>query len=212
MGPETRFKFTLKMAESRGADWEILLNQAVHVIRSGGVAIFPTETSYMLAADIACEKAVNRLRRIKNRPPDQELSVAIPDYRDSFPYISWTDPARKIAEHFLPGALTIILPIRSDGLKQYAGSKNSLAVRVPALPSLRELLRRINRPVTATSANPHDGQEPYSIDDCVSGVDLIWDAGKLSHRSPTTIIKIDEDITVIRQGAIKLSTILEVLG
>ncbi len=156
-------------------------------LRSGGLVILPTETSYMLAGDARNHQTIQRLRRLKSRPAEQNMSVIFSSVSQAENWTIWNENARMIGMRYLPGPLTLILPLK-EGVSQYASDSGNLGVRIPGHPFLLNLFRDVDFPVTATSANPHGSEEPYETSACVSPVDVVWDAGKLDPEPPSTIL------------------------
>lgn len=164
----------------------------------------PTETSYMLGGDAGRMETMLRLRRLKGRPSNQNLSVMFSSVEKAARWTDWNDLARRLAERYLPGPITLILPLKA-ATRQYATADQTLGIRIPGHPFLLDLLEPLEFPVTATSANPHGGIEPYTADACVSPVDVVWDAGELFPDPPSTIVDLAGDSPrVIRQGSIRV--------
>ncbi|MBN1355544.1 threonylcarbamoyl-AMP synthase [bacterium] len=184
----------------------------IDVIRRGGVAVVPTETSYMLAADVTNRHAVERASALKIRPPGHSFTVAFWSRDGAARWTVWDDRAEKLARVFLPGPLTLILNIRPDAPVQFAARGRTLGIRIPGFDPLLHLLERTDIPVTATSANPHGGPEPYRIEDCVPGADIYWDMGVLAENRPSTIVDLTVRLPVIRrEGSIPGEVIFGVL-
>lgn len=180
----------------------------LNTMQSGGLVIMPTETSYMLGGDARNPLTMSRLRRLKKRPDHQDISVMFGSRDEAEKWTVWNDIAYIMADRYLPGPLTLILPLR-DGMVQFASVGNTLGIRIPGHPFLLDLLRLVDFPVTATSANPHGTAEPYSIDACVSPVDVVWDAGPLIPSPPSTIIDLSKGkASVIRQGTIRMDDLI----
>ena len=205
MEKTTRFQLTVQEALENRKYWsETILPEMVSVLRRGGLVVLPTETSYMLGGNAACPETMDRLRVLKNRPDQMNMSVMFGSVETAEEWTIWPRQARELASKYLPGPLTLILKVRDD-VKQFAATGETLGIRIPGQPLLLELFRQLDFPVTATSANPHGGPEPYSVDRCVKGVDLIWDAGTLSGQAPSTIVSVlDSELKVLRQGEIQL--------
>ncbi len=190
-----------------------LLDEFCSVIQSGGLIIFPTETSYLLGADGLNAEAVERLFRLKNRPKNMPLSMAFHSIDSAKRWTVWDAYALRLAARYLPGPLTLILPLKCGIRRLYGIPDDNVGVRIPGYSLLLELLSRLQVPLTATSANLHGTSEPYRIDQCVSDVDLILDAGCLPSRRTSTIVSLCEDPPfIVREGAIPSTEILETLN
>lgn len=205
MGKEIRFTVPLSGLTTESVYWKQRIRPVVlETLRRGGIVILPTETSYMLGADAGRKKAMDRLRRLKNRPALQNISVMFNCVEKARNWVCWTEKADSAARMYLPGPLTMILRVK-PGARQFASDSGSLGIRIPGNLYLLDLLADVDFPVTATSANPHGEAEPYCIDACVSPVDVVWDAGKLDPEPPSTILDLTCDPPrILRQGAISV--------
>lgn len=89
-------------------------SEALRILEVGGVVAHATETCYGLACDMTNSEAIEKLFKIKNRPPDQPVSALFPSIEASKEWVEWSDEALELAEKELPGPLTIILPIKEN--------------------------------------------------------------------------------------------------
>ena len=108
------------------------LIEAIHILKRGGVVAHATETCYGLACDLANPAAVAKLFAIKQRPLDQPVSALFVSIEEAKKWVEWSDEAEKLAAEFLPGPLTLILPLR----KKYIGKIFPIP-RIPLSPLLR---------------------------------------------------------------------------
>ncbi len=130
------------------------IEAAAEHLRSGGVAAIPTDTIYGLAANALDERAVERVFRLKRRPSGMALPLLIADAADLDRWARGVpDVARLLAERFWPGALTLVLRKAPDVPHVATGGLDTVALRVPAHDTPRELARLLGCPVTGTSAN-----------------------------------------------------------
>ncbi|MBI2822324.1 MAG: threonylcarbamoyl-AMP synthase [Acidobacteria bacterium] len=181
------------------------LAQAVKVIRSGGIVLYPTDTVYGLGCDPFCDTAVRRLSELKQR-------------RNRRPYLVLVESAGSVAElagsipesfYFLsgllwPGPITMIFE-KDPAEPPFAGD-DSIGIRCPRCDFLREFLRLLCGPLVSTSANL-SGEEPVqdpeeSSRQFAQGVDLFLDAGRLPDSPPSTVVDLRHDPPqILRQGA-----------
>ena len=187
--------------------------QAVKVLRSGGLIIYPTETCYGAGADAANQSAVDKLLRYKSRREGRPLSIAVTDQTMASKYIIMNTTAKNLYNKFLPGPLTIVSAGRHKLAKGVESETGTLGVRIPDHPVALELVRRLGRPITATSANVSYKPRPYSIKQLLKQtskkqqglIDYIIDAGALPKRPVSTIVDTTlDDPLVIRQGKINI--------
>ena len=172
------------------------LAAAVEILRQGGVVLFPSESSYGLAADAAQWRAVQKIWRLKRRPRGKAPPLIVADLAMAEAYGEFNQAERKAARHFWPGALTLIVRAKSkNGLAKAVQSPDGrVALRVPGLSAPRALARYLGRPIVATSANLSGAMSCYSVGAWEKqavgcrGVDYILDAGALPHRAPSTLV------------------------
>ncbi len=187
------------------------LDRAVKCIREGGIVAFPTETYYGLAVDPDSLAAVVNLFKLKRRQADKPLILLI-DSREQLQLIAESIPAQFVPfmEKYWPGPLTLVFPARKDICRQLTGNTGSVGVRISSHPLARELVRRMGKPITATSAN-RSGQHPASTAAEVQAMfgdslDYIIDGGKTPAGLSSTVLGLTGGrCTVIRQGRIDLS-------
>ncbi len=174
------------------------------LLSRGGVAAVPTETFYALAADPMNERGVSRIFEIKGRDRDQPLLVLFSDPAQLGPL----GVAVASLDRFLgiwPAPLTVVLPLRSPIAASSGGE--TLAVRMPAAPGLRQLLSAVG-PLTGTSAN-RSGDTPLADPDAVaqelgSDLDLLVEDGPTAGGEPSTIVDATrEPVRVLRRGAFR---------
>jgi L-threonylcarbamoyladenylate synthase len=180
------------------------LSRLRDLLARGGVAAIPTETFYGLAADPMNERGVSRIFEIKGRDDGKPLLVLFSDREQLSELLvdgkhSRLDPFFRI----WPAPLTVVVPIRRAIAASRGGG--TLAIRIPALPEARNLLRAVG-PLTGTSAN-RSGAEPMSSPDAVgealgSDLDLLVDGGTTSGGAPSTIVDATVDPPrLLRAGA-----------
>jgi L-threonylcarbamoyladenylate synthase len=165
---------------------------------------FPTESSYGLGVDPWNPAGVEAIYRIKEREAGKPLPVVVAG-RDQLAGLG-IDPDLNIVKRlfaFWPAPLTAVLPVARP-LPASAGTR-TLAVRVPDLRPLRELLAALGHGLTATSAN-RSGEapivDPDAAADLLAGEDaMVVDGGLLPGGSPSTLVAIEEDrVVVLRSG------------
>lgn len=187
-----------------------VLQQTLDVIRSGGVIVYPTETSYGLGADFYNKQAIDKIYQIKNRDKEHKLSVLVPDLASAKTMVYFPGDARRLAEHYWPGALTLILPFRNCKWPEHCS--DYLALRVSSHAFAKELVKAYGGPIIATSANisgQTDCYTPAQIQNQFKNKkhqpDLFINAGKLEQNKPSTIIKfINNKAEILRQGDLKI--------
>jgi len=201
-----------------------VLALAVAFLRAGKTVAYPTDTLYGLGADALNEQAVRRVYQIKDRAFKQPIHVLVPDLAAAKKLLEWNRTAQKLAKAFLPGPLSIALPLktRRPPLIRLSAGTGTLGFRLPKHGFAVELARRFKRPITATSANPsriRGGFDPRSAADITkqfagskAAPDLIIDAGRLPRRRASTFVRISGDIVeILREGPVSNARIRKVL-
>jgi L-threonylcarbamoyladenylate synthase len=186
-----------------------VINEAIAILKKGGIIAYPTETFYGLGAKYDMDSALKRLYEIKKRPQEKTMPLIIGSIEElSLVTDSLNESARRLMDKFWPGPLTIIFRARS-GLSEYIVSEGKVAVRIPGESFALRLAKAAGFPITSTSANI-SGMPPADSASMVSDyfgekVDLIIDGGKTKGRLPSTIVDITGDISkTLRRGAIDI--------
>jgi tRNA threonylcarbamoyl adenosine modification protein (Sua5/YciO/YrdC/YwlC family) len=142
---------------------ELVERLAEHLM-IGGLAVVPTDTVYALIGDATAEPAAQAIFQLKNRAEDQALPVFVDDARSLERwYIRLRPKYRPLAEAFWPGALILVLPVWPGFYLRVGGDGKSVGVRATLEPIIYKVMRKANRYVYATSANP-TGVEPAACD------------------------------------------------
>ncbi len=194
------------------------MEEAGRILRSGGLVAFPTETVYGLGGDALDETAARRIYEAKGRPSDNPLIVHIAD-REHLAGIVEEIPeeARRLAEAFWPGPLTMIFQ-KSDRVPYgTTGGLDTVAVRMPSDPIALELIRQGGGYVAAPSANTSGRPSPttaqHVYEDLQGRIPLILDGGAVTIGLESTIVDLTEDVPVVlRPGYISLEMLQAVLG
>lgn len=184
------------------------LAAAAALLRSGGLVAFPTETVYGLGANALDEQAVRRVFAAKGRPADNPLIVHVASLDEVTSVARSLPPAaRRLAERYWPGPLTLVLDTRPEVPSVTRGGLATIAVRVPAHPLALELLREAGVPVAAPSANRSGRPSPTTAahvrDDLGDRVDLVLDGGPCVLGLESTVVDARGDVPVVlREGSL----------
>ena len=173
---------------------EATVAAAARSLAEGGLVAFPTETVYGLGADAANPAAIARLYQAKGRPTFNPLIAHVGDLAAARRIARFDLTALALAEAFWPGPLTLVLPKSGDcAVADLAtAGLDTIAVRVPAHPVAREILRAFGGPVVAPSANLSGHVSPTTAahvqSDLAGRIDLIVDGGAVAVGVESTII------------------------
>jgi L-threonylcarbamoyladenylate synthase len=198
-----------RLVELDGADVDTKLSVCAEILRSGGVAAFPTDTVWGIGALARHAAAVERIYAIKGRAHQQPLACLV---RDSAAaqgcVLSWPEPVRALTQRHWPGPLTVVLP--TNGLVYPAVQRTpKLGLRVPDHPLLLRLLEILAEPLAATSANRSGRPELASLAavraELGGELDLIVGGeASLSGRASTVLEWTGTELAVLRQGDVRL--------
>ncbi len=190
-----------------------VLETTLAILRSGGLVIFPTETTYGAGVDALNPAAVQKLLEYKARREGKPLSIAVRNLEMAEKYVEVNDSAKKVYERFLPGPVTVVSKGKGKVAMGIESEFGTLGVRIPDYAFVLELLSVFEEPITATSANQSGSKSPYSIQELLldlsekqkSQIDLIIDAGELPHNPPSTVIDTTLSTPVVfRQGDVEV--------
>jgi L-threonylcarbamoyladenylate synthase len=194
------------------------VQQAVIVLRKGGLVAFPTETVYGLGADARNPEAVARIFSAKGRPVDHPLIVHLADASQLTAWARDIPPAAwLLAEAFWPGPLTLVLPRATGVLDAVTGGLDTVALRVPDQPLALALLSAFAGGVAAPSANRYGHVSPTSAahvrDELGDAVDLVLDGGSCAVGIESTIVDVSSTtVRILRPGAITECAVRRALG
>lgn len=198
-------------------DSEADLLKAAELIKNGGIVGIPTETVYGLGADASNPDAVKRIFEAKGRPADNPLIVHLADFSQAEEYTTFIpEIARKIAERFCPGPLTIVLP-KNDRIPLItSGGLETVGIRVPSHTVMHRIIELSGCPIAAPSANTSGLPSPTSaghvIDDMNGKIEAVVDGGQSEFGVESTVIAIENETTVriLRPGCVTQEMLLEV--
>jgi L-threonylcarbamoyladenylate synthase len=180
---------------------------------SGGLVAFPTETVYGLGAIATDASAAKKIYAAKGRPSDNPLIIHIAEPKDAERYAYTCPLYYKLADAFMPGPLTVILPKKSIIPNEVTGGLDTVAIRCPAHPIANAIIKASSVAIAAPSANLSGSPSPtegiHVINDLNGRIEAIVDGGSAEIGLESTIVKIDGDrLTLLRPGAITRDALL----
>jgi L-threonylcarbamoyladenylate synthase len=194
------------------------ISEAAAVIRRGGLVVFPTETVYGLGASAFNPVACVRIFTAKGRPSDNPLIVHIASW-EQLDQVAVDIPAeaRKLAETFWPGPLTLVLPKHLDLPEIVTSGLPTVAVRWPANVEAQKFLLESGVPVAAPSANVSGAPSPTNFEMAKSAmlgrVEAILQGDDAEVGLESTIVAFaNGEVKVLRPGSITLEQIAQTLG
>lgn len=196
-----------------------VLNRAARLIRKGAVIVCPTDTGYALAANALDVKAIVKVFNLKGRAFSNPVHVAVSSLEMAGQFVYINEEAEQLAQHFLPGALTLVLPKKEVVPSMLVAGGDTIGIRIPDNRVILALADLTGLPITATSANASGQPTPYSASEVISllggavgQVALILDQGTIPSHGLSTIV----DLTVsppqlLRQGLVSWLEVRQVL-
>lgn len=194
--------------------------RAADILRAGGLVVMPTETVYGLGADATNAQAVARIFEAKGRPRFNPLIAHVLGLSEAEQHARLHPVARRLAEHFWPGPLTIVAPRKTESTvaELACAGLATIALRAPAHPMARELLAAFGKPIVAPSANRSGHISAttarHAADDLGDRVQLVLDGGPTPIGLESTIVAVDDDgrATLLRAGAISREQLEPITG
>jgi tRNA threonylcarbamoyl adenosine modification protein (Sua5/YciO/YrdC/YwlC family) len=199
--------------ESRAAG----LAAAAGVVRTGQLVVLPTDTLYGLGCDAFSSVAVQGLLDAKGRGRDMPVPVLVGSWSTVDGLVLGVSPeARRLIEAFWPGGLSIVLRHAPSLAWDLGDTRGTVMLRMPLHPVALELLREVG-PMAVSSAN-RSGQPPATTasqarDQLGERVPVLLDGGPAGAAVPSTVVDLTaDDPVVLREGAVSVAQIGEVLG
>jgi L-threonylcarbamoyladenylate synthase len=192
------------------------VEQAITILKQGGIVACPTDTVYGVGAAINIEAAVERVYQIKGRPHSRALPILLAEKYQLAEVAKIVPPlARRLADRFMPGALTIVL-FKADSVSDIVtGGLKTIAVRIADHPIPTAVVRGLGAPIVGTSANLSGSPSALTAEEVRAQigdrVDMIIDGGRCPGGKESTIIDLTGEIPLIlRQGPVSLEELKEV--
>ncbi len=195
-----------------------VIAEAKTILLQGGVVAIPTETVYGLGGNAFDDNAVRKIFEVKGRPGDNPLIAHVHEDYDLSKIIDYDPPyAKKLREAFLPGPLTLVYPSTGKVSPYVSCGLNTLAVRVPSHEGAQMLLRELDIPIVAPSANMSKHVSPTSAHhvfaDFEGRIPLILDGGECVGGIESTVCDVTGEIPVVlRPGLVTREMIAAVVG
>jgi len=199
----------MKIVEIKENNYQKVISETTEVLKNGGLVVFPSDTVYILAVDPTNEKAVEKLLAFKNRWTGKAISIAVLDQKMALDYVKLNENGESIYKNLLPGPFTIVSNGKHKTAKGIEAENGTLGIRIPDNKYIHDLIEKLGKPVTATSANLSGRTPNYSITSFLRPlsnkkkkmIDLIVGEGKLPINKPSTVIDATEaELKILRRG------------
>jgi L-threonylcarbamoyladenylate synthase len=186
-----------------------LLWYIAKIIESGGIVVYPTETSYGIGTNAVDVAAVKRLRAIR-KPSSNPISIIVSSVEMMRKYGVITKQIESLAKKFMPGPLTIITNKKETIPKIL--NKNEIAFRISSHPVAAMIAEYSDVPITAASANPEGLPPAFEVKKVMEyfggKVDVVVDSGKLKKTKASTMVDMKaREPKLIRKGPVSFSKI-----
>ena len=184
------------------------LEQAIKVLKKGGIVIFPTDTAFGIGCRIDRQSSVERLFKIRRRPKLKATPVLFESIDQVLDYVLSIDPkALDLMRKHWPGALTIVLPAKLSKVPELVrGGGGNIGVRIPDHIDTLSLIRGVGVPILGPSANIHGEATPFSESELnrklISKVDFVLSGETKLSLASTVIDCTKTPFRVLRLGAI----------
>lgn len=185
-----------------------LINQAVEILRKGGVIVYPTDSGYALGCMIGDKHAMDRIVAIRKLPEGHNFTLVCSDLSELSTYATVSNVAYRLIKNNTPGRYTFILTATKELPRRLMTSKRkTIGLRVPDNQIALDLLKALGEPILSCSLMLPDNErmtysDPEEIRECLERqVDLIIHGGYLG-QEPTTVVDLTEESPVIlREGS-----------
>jgi L-threonylcarbamoyladenylate synthase len=208
---------TIKVNLKRSISQEVAL--IVSYLRQGKVVVLPTDSSYALCVNALNPPAVQKIYNLKGRPISQPMHVFVKDISMAKKLAVFDQRADNFFHQYLPGAITLVLPAKLVVPKILTAGKFTVGIRYIAADLFKQIFKKINFPLTATSANLSGQSSFFKIKELVKDFsdldtqpDLVVDSGRLPFREPSTVVELlpDGKLKIWRQGAVKINSKIKI--
>ncbi|MEB3764694.1 MAG: threonylcarbamoyl-AMP synthase [Desulfurococcales archaeon] len=193
-----------------------VIEEAVRVLKNGGVVVAATDTLYGLLADPFNVSALDQVYTIKERPRDKPLPLLLGESHHALKIIEPSSLFWRLALRYWPGPLTLVARAK-DSLPSHLSRWDKIGVRLPDCPLTRILAKELGGVIVGTSANKSGRESPVTVYESVSQlgelVDLYIDSGPTYRRAPSTVVDTTGGKPIVyREGYITREELEETLG
>ncbi len=191
-----------------------LINQAVEIVRKGGVIVYPTDSGYALGCKIEDKGAMERICRIRQLPDGHNFTLMCRDLSELSTYAYVDNVAFRLIKNNTPGNYTFILKGTKEVPRRTLHPKRAtIGLRVPDHPVAQALLKALGEPILSCTLMLPDDDVPLSDADDIAEkigkrVDLIIDSGHCEPESTTVLDLTEDEIVVVREGKGDLSRVI----
>ena len=179
------------------------------------VLAIPTDTVYGVGVVYGDLNDLSRLKHAKHRPETKPIPMMVASASQMKQIAKVDARTEKIIDAFLPGPLTLILPLREDVSKEYTNGKDTVAVRIPDAPFILNVIQRLNKPLLVSSANISGRPAAITFDQAkenLTNIDGIVQGQCQQGMASTIVDCTKEQLAILREGPISLSELENVIS
>lgn len=189
-----------------------MVSKIINAIQNNLLVCFPTETVYALACNALDNESIGKIYQIKKRSQNKPLSIFVSDIYNLIKIAKVKERYIDLINHFSPGPITYILPLKNNNILSNKFFKGSIGIRIPEHPIAISILNKLKVPIVATSINISGERSVCKADDIPQSIkqhlSAVIEDDELVSGIESTIIDLTEDkIKVLREGAILLQTV-----
>lgn len=189
-----------------------MVSKIINAIQNNLLVCFPTETVYALACNALNNESIGKIYQIKKRSQNKPLSIFVSDIYNLTKIAKVKERYIDLINHFSPGPITYILPLKNNNILPNEFFKDSIGIRIPEHPIAISILNKLKVPIVATSINISGEKSVCKADDIPQSIkqhlSAVIEDDELVSGIESTIIDLTEDkIKVLREGAILLQTV-----
>ncbi|WP_253302126.1 L-threonylcarbamoyladenylate synthase [Wolbachia endosymbiont of Psylliodes chrysocephala] len=189
-----------------------MVSKIINAIQNNLLVCFPTETVYALACNALDNESIGKIYQIKKRSQNKPLSIFVSDIYNLTKIAKVKERYVDLINHFSPGPITYILPLKNNNILPNEFFKDSIGIRIPEHPIAISILNKLKVPIVATSINISGEKSVCKADDIPQSIkqhlSVVIEDDELVSGIESTIIDLTEDkIKVLREGAILLQTV-----
>ena len=195
------------------------INQAIEILKSGGIGIFPTDTVYGIGCDFSNTVSLNNLYKAKVRDYSKPINILVSRKDMIYKYVKNVSSIEEtLINKFWPGPLTIIFNKTDLVPDLLTSGLNTVGIRMPNNKVCLDLIDIFGKPLATSSANISNEEPTNYINENLikkfkNKVDFILDSGKIDSGISSTIIKVENNkINILREGPISFNDIMEVIN
>ncbi len=188
-----------------------IIDEAVLILKKGGVVMHPTDTCYGLAVDVFNEEALQKLYSLKRMDMFKPVSIIVSSVQDAKRWGEVDVKAEDLMRRFWPGPYTFLVKRKSTLPMFFNKGIDKVGLRNPYAPNVIRIVDKFGRPVSTTSANISGRPEAYDVSEFLGQIkgennsvkpDLIIDVGLINENEPSTIYDVENEICL--RGSIEL--------